>query len=146
MLPVPAPVYETHWPQANENFPKRRSPHPSPIPFFAERRQSSRQMFSDLHSRNKTCPTCALLPSQGKRSQTPERGRARTKRGPYLVALTHDKVAPAHHEAAGAHVHVAPRLQEANVFLQERRNRSFDSGQHLLMTCRHPVPEEGLGL
>lgn len=62
------------------------------------------------------------------------------------MPLTHDEVALAHHEAAGAHVHVAPRLQQANVFLQERRNQSVNSGQHSLVTCRHPVAEEGLGL
>lgn len=137
---------ETCWPQANENFPKSRSHRPSPIPFFAQRRQSSRWTFPDSHSRNKAGPTCAPPPSQGKRSQTPEGGNAGRRRGLYLVPLTHDKVAPAHHEAAGAHVHVAPRLQQANVFLQERRNGSFDSGQHSLVTHRHPVPEEGLGL
>lgn len=49
-------------------------------------------MFPELHSRNK-----ALA--------------ANTTTVPYLVALTHDEVAPAHHEAAGAHVHMAPWLQ-----------------------------------
>lgn len=61
------------------------------------------------------------------------------------MPLTHDKVAPAHHEAAGAHVHVAPRLQQTNVFLQDRRNGNFNSGQCSLVTCRS-VPEEEFGL
>lgn len=62
------------------------------------------------------------------------------------MPFAHDEVASAHHEAAGAHVHVAPRLQQPNVLLQERRNGSFDSVQNSLPDLGHPVPEEGLGL
>lgn len=75
-----------------------------------------------------------LLPPKGKapRPQEGDEGR------PHLVPFTHDEVAPAHHEAAGAHVHMAPWLQQADVFLWERRNGSLDSGQCSHVICRHP--------
>lgn len=77
-----------------------------------------------------------LLPPKGKgpRPQEGDEGR------PHLVPFTHDKVAPAHHEAAGAHVHMAPRLQQSDVFLGEKRNGSLDSGQHSLVISRYPGP------
>lgn len=59
-----------------------------------------------------------LLPPKGKSPRPWEGHEGRA----HLVPFTHDEVAPAHHEAAGAHVHVAPWLQQSDVFLWERRN------------------------
>lgn len=80
--------------------------------------------------------SCAPPPPKGKGPRPWEGDEARA----HLVPFPHDEVAPAHHEAAGAHVHVAPGLQQSDVFLQERRNGSLDSGQHSLVICRQPGP------
>lgn len=103
-LPVPAPTHESCCPKSRSHRP----PHPALRPKEAE------------------LETDVSCPHHRRRSQTPSAGR---RQAPHLVALAHDEVAPAHHEATGAHVHVAPGLQQADVLLQGRRKRSFN--QHL---------------
>lgn len=120
MPPISASSYGSCWPQAAIRtaltagltvLPHPPPPTPAPCP-----EAELRSMFPELHNRNK-----ALA--------------ANTTAVPYFVALTHDEVAPAHHEAAGAHVHMAPRLQQANVFL-EGRKRCF---HHHLWQAHFPT-------